>query len=62
VTGSEDFDELIMLLAAAGVGLSGTGMLNGCNALAKNTVKYLDKIPCVANIRVSESSCKQGHV
>jgi hypothetical protein len=49
LVGREDFDELIMLLAAAGVGLSGTGLVNGCNALVKNTIKYLEKIPCVAN-------------
>ena len=44
VTDSEDFDRFIMLLSAAGVGLSSTGLANGCNALAKNTTKYLKNI------------------
>jgi hypothetical protein len=48
VTDSEDFDRFIMLLSAAGVGLSSTGLANGCNALAKNTAKYLKNIPGVA--------------
>jgi hypothetical protein len=48
VTDSEDFDRFIMLLSAAGVGLSSTGLVNGCNALAKNTAKYLKSIPGVA--------------
>jgi len=47
VTDSEDFDRLIMILSAAGVGLSSTGLANGCNALAKNTAKYLKNIPGV---------------
>lgn len=47
VTDSEDFDRFIMLLSAAGVGLSSTGLANGCNALAKNTAKYLKNIPGV---------------
>ena len=47
VTDSKDFDRFIMLLSAAGVGLSSTGLANGCNALAKNTAKYLKNIPGV---------------
>jgi len=47
MTDSEDFDRFIMLLSAAGVGLSSTGLANGCNALAKNTAKYLKNIPAV---------------
>ena len=47
VTDSKDFDHFILLLSAAGVGLSSTGLMNGCNALAKNTAKYLKNIPGV---------------
>jgi hypothetical protein len=47
VTDSENFDRFVMLLSAAGVGLSSTGLANGCNALAKNTAKYLKNIPGV---------------
>jgi hypothetical protein len=47
VTDSKDFDRFILLLSAAGVGLSSTGLMNGCNALAKNTAKYLKNIPGV---------------
>ena len=47
VTDSKDFDRFVMLLSAAGVGLSSTGLANGCNALAKNTAKYLKNIPGV---------------
>jgi hypothetical protein len=49
LTNDQSFDTLIMLLSAAGVGLSSTGLVNGCNALAKNTAKYLDRIPYVAD-------------
>jgi hypothetical protein len=45
----ESFNTLIMLLSASGVGLSSTGLVNGCNALTKDTVKYLERIPCVAD-------------
>jgi hypothetical protein len=47
VTNDKDFDRFILLLSAAGVGLSSTGLMNGCNALAKNTAKYLKNIPAV---------------
>jgi hypothetical protein len=48
LTKDQSFDTLIMFLSAAGIGLSSTGFLNGCNALTKNTAKYLDKIPSFA--------------
>ena len=41
----DDADGMIALLSAAGIGLSSTAFVNGCNALAKCTVKYLKKIP-----------------
>lgn len=40
-----DMDKIIMGLSAAGIGLSSTAFVNGANALAKGTIKYLKKIP-----------------
>jgi hypothetical protein len=47
--GSDDFDRFILILSAAGIGLSSTPFLNGTNALAKNILKYLKKIPASVN-------------
>jgi len=44
-TDDQDFDRIILILSAAGIGLSSTPFLNGTNALAKNTIKYLKKVP-----------------
>lgn len=44
-----DFDRLIMLLSAAGLGFSTTPFMNGCDSLAKSTIKYLKKIPDIVN-------------
>jgi len=49
LTNSPDFDRLIMLLSAAGIGFSTTPYMNGCDALAKNTVKYVKKVPASMN-------------
>jgi hypothetical protein len=49
LTKDQSFDKLIMLLSAAGVGLSSTELVSGCNALAKDTIKYLEKIPAIAD-------------
>jgi hypothetical protein len=49
LTDDTGFDEMIFILSAAGIGLSGTPYLNGTNALAKNTIKYLKKIPASLN-------------
>ena len=49
LTDREDFDRLVMILSAAGLGLSSTPFINGCDSLAKNMIKYLKKIPRVAN-------------
>ena len=49
LTGGQDFDKVILILSAAGIGLSGTPFLNGTNALAKNTFKYLKKVPASIN-------------
>ncbi len=66
--GSDDFDKLIMILSAAGIGLSSTSFINGTNALAKNTLKYLKKVPASFNKgllkkflsgKVSPENCKK---
>jgi hypothetical protein len=68
LTDAENFDGLITLLSAAGIGLSSTTFLNGTNALAKNTIKYLKKIPTKMNKgllkkflsgKVSPENCKK---
>jgi hypothetical protein len=45
LTDAPDFDKIVMGLSAAGIGLSSTAFVNGANALAKGTIKYLKKIP-----------------
>ena len=45
LTNAPDFDKIVMGLSAAGIGFSGAAFVNGANALAKGTVKYLKKIP-----------------
>jgi len=45
LTKADDADALVALLSAAGIGLSTTAFINGSNALAKNTLKYLKKVP-----------------
>jgi hypothetical protein len=45
LTKSDDADGMVALLSAAGIGLSTTAFINGSNALAKNTLKYLKKVP-----------------
>jgi hypothetical protein len=49
LTGGHDFDGFVTILSAAGIGLSSTPFLNGTNALAKNTLKYLKKVPASIN-------------
>lgn len=45
LTNAPDFDKVIMGLSVAGIGLSSTALVNGANALAKGTIKYLKRIP-----------------
>ena len=45
LTGGQDFDGFVTILSAAGIGLSSTPFLDGTNALAKNILKYLKKVP-----------------
>jgi hypothetical protein len=48
-TGGQDFDGFVTILSAAGIGLSSTPFLDDTNALAKNTLKYLKRIPASVN-------------
>jgi len=50
LTKADDADAFIAMLSAAGIGLSTTAFINGSNALAKNTLKYLKKVPESINI------------
>ena len=43
-----DYDKTIMLLSGAGIGLSSTSFINGTDSLAKNTVKYVERFPSLA--------------
>jgi len=49
LTKADDFDGMVAILSAAGIGLSTTAFINGSNALAKNTLKYLKKVPATIN-------------
>ena len=46
---ADDFDGMIAMLSAAGIGLSTTAFINGSNAFAKCTFKYLKNIPASIN-------------
>ena len=68
LTGGHDFDGFVTILSAAGIGLSSTPFLNGTNALAKNTIKYLKKVPDSINKgllqkflsgKISPENCKK---
>jgi hypothetical protein len=68
LTGSQDFDGVVTILSAAGIGLSTTPFLDGTNALAKNILKYLKKVPASINKgllqkflfgKVSPENCKK---
>jgi len=45
LTKSADTDGMVAILSAAGIGLSTTAFINGSNALAKCTIKYLKNVP-----------------
>jgi len=49
LTKADDVDGTVALLSAAGIGLSTTAFVNGSNALAKGTIKYLKNIPGTMN-------------
>ena len=45
ITNNPDFDNLVMILSAAGIGLTSTSFINGAASLAKNIIKYLKRVP-----------------
>ena len=49
LTKADDVDGTVALLSAAGIGLSTTAFINGSNALAKSTIKYLKTVPNTMN-------------
>ena len=49
LTKADDADGMVAILSAAGIGLSTTAFINGSNALAKNTIKYLKTVPETIN-------------
>jgi hypothetical protein len=49
LTGGKDFDGFVTIFSAAGICLSTTPFLDGTNALAKNILKYLNKVPASIN-------------
>jgi hypothetical protein len=49
LTKADDVDGVVTLLSAAGIGLSSTAFINGSNAMAKNTIKYLKNVPASIN-------------
>ena len=64
----EDFDGLVMLLSTSGIGLSAIPYLDGVNALAKNSFKYLQRLPSNLNRgflkkllteKISPTNCKK---
>jgi hypothetical protein len=68
LTGGQDFDGFVTILSAAGIGLSTTPFLDGTNALAKNILKYLKKVPGSINKgmlkeflsgKISPANCKK---
>jgi len=68
LSGGQDFDGFVTILSAAGIGLSTTPFLDGTNALAKNILKYLKKVPASINKgllkkfltgKVSSANCKK---
>ncbi|MFC1817216.1 hypothetical protein ACFL0M_15075 [Thermodesulfobacteriota bacterium] len=49
LTRSDDVDGMVAIFSAAGIGLSTTAFINGNNAFAKNTMKYLKNVPDTIN-------------
>jgi len=68
LSGAENFNGLVTLLSAAGIGLSSTPFRNGTSALAKNTIKYFKEVPTMLKRgvlkkflsgKVSPQNCKK---
>ena len=64
----KDFDGLVMLLSTSGIALSATPYMDGVNALAKNSIKYLKRVPSNLNRgilkklltgKISPTDCKK---
>ncbi len=48
LSNDSNYDKTIMLLSGAGIGLSSTTFINGTDSLAKNTIKYVERFPSLA--------------
>jgi hypothetical protein len=48
LSNDSDYNKTVMLLSGAGIGLSSTTFINGTDSLAKNTVKYVERFPGLA--------------
>jgi hypothetical protein len=48
LSNDSNYDKTIMLLSGAGIGLSSTTFINGTDSLAKNTIKYIERFPGLA--------------
>ena len=45
ITDNPDFDKLVLILSAAGIGLTSTYFMDGANTIAKNIIKYVKRVP-----------------
>lgn len=45
ITKADDFDKWILILSAGGIGLAATSFVKGTGSLAKNTVKFVKRMP-----------------
>lgn len=45
LTNADDFDKWILILSAGGIGLTATSFVKGTGSLAKNTVKFVKRMP-----------------
>ena len=68
LTGGQDFDGFVTILSAAGICLSTAPFLDATDALVKNTLKYLKRIPASVNRgllkeflsgKISPENCKK---
>jgi hypothetical protein len=48
LSNDSNYDKTIMLLSGAGIGLSSTTFINGTDSLVKNTIKYIERFPSLA--------------
>lgn len=45
ITNDPDFDKLVLILSAAGIGLTSTYFMDGADTIAKNIIKYVKRVP-----------------